>query len=74
MVFLSLVLKPQASRWANIVFGAIFTIIMLITMPGSWNFYIFLGVVEIVLTVLIVWYAWTWPKRQGRTNTRVGVK
>lgn len=63
MVFLSLVLKPQASRWANIFFGAIFTVIMLITMPGSWNFYIYLGVVEVVLTASIVWYAWAWPKQ-----------
>lgn len=63
MVFLSLVLKPQASRWSNIVFGTIFTIIMLITMPGAWNFYIYLGVVEVVLTASIVWYAWTWPKQ-----------
>lgn len=63
MVFLSLVLKPQTSRWANIVFGTIFTVIMLITMPGSWNFYIYLGVVEVVLTATIVGYAWTWPKQ-----------
>jgi hypothetical protein len=33
-------------------------------MPGSWVFYIFLGSVEVVLTALIVWYAWTWPRRE----------
>ncbi len=65
MVFLSLVLKPRPNRWLNIILGAIFTVIMLITMPGSWTFYIFLGVVEVVLTSLIVWYAWTWPRREG---------
>jgi hypothetical protein len=65
MVFLSLALKPNANRWANIVLGVIFTVIMLITMPGAWVFYVFLGIVEIALTVLIVWYAWNWPKHEA---------
>lgn len=63
MVFLSLVLKPGVNRGANIILGAIFTVIMLITMPGAWAFYIFLGMVEVVLSALIVWYAWNWPRR-----------
>jgi hypothetical protein len=63
MVFLSLVLRPSVNRWVNIVLGVIYTIIMLITMPGAWVFYIFLGIVEMVLTLLIVWYAWRWPRQ-----------
>lgn len=63
MVFLSLVLPPRLDRWLNIVLGAFYTVIMLITMPGAWDFYILMGLIEIVLTVLIIWYAWTWPKR-----------
>lgn len=66
MVFLSLVLKPNLNRWVNIVLGVIYTIIMLITMPGAWAFYIFLGVVEVVLSALIVWYAWNWRKQEAR--------
>jgi len=66
MVFLSLALKPNLNRWVNIIFGVIYTVIMLITMPGAWAFYIFLGIVEVVLTALIVWYAWNWPK-EGAT-------
>jgi hypothetical protein len=64
MVFLSLVLRPQVNRSANIILGVIFTLIMLITMPGAWAFYVFLGVVEVALSLLIVWYAWTWPKHK----------
>jgi hypothetical protein len=64
MVFLSLVLKPSLNRWLNISLGTIYTLIILFTMPGAWMFYIFLGVIEIVLTALIVWYAWKWPKRK----------
>jgi hypothetical protein len=65
MVFLSLVLKPPLNRWLNIVLGAIYTIIMLITMSGEWAFYIFFGVVEVILTMLVVCYAWKWPRRSA---------
>lgn len=64
MVFLSLALSANASRWLNIVFGVVYTVVMLITMPGAWHFYIFLGVIEVALTALIVWYAWNWPRRE----------
>ncbi len=67
MVFLSLILKPKVNRWANIILGIFYTVFMLGTMlmPGAWAYYIFLGIVEIVLTVLIVWYAWKWPKQEA---------
>jgi hypothetical protein len=62
MVFLSLVLSPKVSRSVNIVVGVIYTLFVLITMPGSWNFYLFFGTVDMILTSLIIWYAWTWPR------------
>jgi hypothetical protein len=62
MIFLSLALKANLSRWMSIIFGLLYTVIILITMPGAWAFYIFYGIVEVILTALIVWYAWTWPK------------
>lgn len=65
MVFLSLVLKAAICRWANILLGAVYTAIMLMTMPGAWTFYLMLGVIEVALTLLIVRYAWTWPKRSA---------
>ncbi len=61
MVFLSLVLRPRLCRWANIVLGAFYTAIMLMTMPGAWWFYITLGVIEVVLSLLIAVHAWHWP-------------
>lgn len=63
MAFLSLALPAQTARWANIVLGIVYTGIMLLAIQGSWQFYIFLGVIEIVLTLLIVWQAWSWPKQ-----------
>jgi hypothetical protein len=63
MPFLSLVLPAGVNRWANIVFGAVYTLIMILAIRGGWHFYVFFGLIEITLTVLIVWYAWTWPKQ-----------
>jgi hypothetical protein len=65
MVFLSLVLPPRLDRWLNIILCAFYVAIMLITMPGAWDFYILLGCIEIALTASIVWYAWRWPRQSA---------
>ncbi|MEO7066379.1 MAG: DUF6326 family protein [Rhodanobacter sp.] len=62
MVFLSITLPPRLCRWLNIALGLFYTAVMLVTMLGAWWFYITLGVIEIVLSLLIVAYAWRWPK------------
>jgi hypothetical protein len=63
MPFLSLVLPVRVNRWTNIVFGVFYSVIMLVSIKGSWHYYVVYGLIEITLTVLIVWYAWTWPKQ-----------
>ena len=62
MIFLSLTLNDKVNRWVNIILGIIYTgvIIMTLLMPGTWAYYIFYGIVEVVLTALIVWHAWKW--------------
>lgn len=65
MVFLSLALKPVFNRWINILLGLAYAVIMVLTMPGTWQFYLFLGVVEIALSLLIAGYAWTWPRQRA---------
>lgn len=71
MVFLSLVLKPTLSKWLNIVFGIVFTVIMaliLFSTSGKFMlFYSYLAVVEIMLTISIVWNAIKWL----RTNANI---
>lgn len=64
MVFLSLVMKPNLNRWVNIILGMLYTLFVLVTMPGAWAFYLFLGSVDVVLSALIVWYAWNWPRQK----------
>jgi len=63
MVCLSVVLPPTLSRLANVLFGAVYSTIMVLALRGTWAFYRFFAVVEIALTLLVVWYAWTWPRR-----------
>jgi hypothetical protein len=63
MPFLSLVLPAGVNRWVNIVFGAVYSVIMILVIRGGWHYYVFFGLIEITLTVLVVWYAWTWPRQ-----------
>ena len=66
MIFLSLMLRPRISRLLNIIFGTFFTVVMLLIASASltrWlTFYVFLAVVESIITSLIIWQAWTWQK------------
>ena len=63
MVLLSRVLKYRANRWANIIVGAVNTVAviasLLVTTPAL--YYLFFATIEIATTLLIIWYAWTWP-------------
>jgi hypothetical protein len=69
MVFLSLALPVKANRWTNIIVGILFIVVTLgMTIGESYVFYIFGSIVETVLLLLIVVYAWKWP-----TDKRVKV-
>lgn len=62
MVFLALALPAAFNRWGNVVLGLAYAAIIVISMPGAWVFYQFLGVIEAVLSLLIAWQAWRWPR------------
>ncbi len=67
MVFLSLTLKHKVNRWANIILGVLYTFVNFSNLIGeTWAFYIFFVIVEIVLTFLIVGYAWKWRSPEGQ--------
>lgn len=65
MIFLSVALKARVNRLLNIIMGSFFTFVMILvtaTSLGEWMlFYTFLGIVEIILTCIIVWQAVKWP-------------
>tara|TARA_R110001583_G_scaffold125450_1_gene277025 strand:- start:1366 stop:1770 length:405 start_codon:yes stop_codon:yes gene_type:complete len=68
MVGASIILKPKINRILNILFGALFTMMMVfigINSNTEWYaFYVFLAFLESVITALIVWYAWKWPREE----------
>ena len=64
MPLLTVVLPPAISRWTNIVLGlAYFVIITLTILPaGTPLFYRYIGVVENLVTLAVIWTAWRWPR------------
>ncbi len=69
MVAASIFLKPKINRILNILFGTLFTLMMVfigIMSTNEWYlFYVFLAFLESIITALIVWYAWKWPKEKS---------
>jgi hypothetical protein len=62
MIALSVLLRAEWSRWLNVVFGALYSLLVgvsLLTAPG---FYVYLAGVSVVLTAAIAWLAWHWPR------------
>jgi hypothetical protein len=66
MIFLSILLKPALSKWLNIIVGILFTVMMVLiafTYSELWyTFYLFYAILESLITAVIVWLAWRWPK------------
>lgn len=65
MIFLSVALKARVNRLLNIIMGILYTLVMIMvasTSLSEWMiFYTFLGIIEIMLTCIIVWQAIKWP-------------
>lgn len=71
MIALSVFLPPTLNRWLNLLFGFLYSAIMVRTMVGGAPaFYLVLGVVEVALTLSIMLCAWTWPKVEKPDSTR----
>jgi hypothetical protein len=70
MVAASIILKPKINRTLNILFGSFFTIMMVLigifSTNGWYLFYVFLAFLESIITALIVWFAWKWPKEKSK--------
>lgn len=72
MVAASVILKPKINRILNIVFGSLFTLMMVaigLYSTHEWYlFYVFLAFLESIITASIVWYAWKWPKESSNSE------
>jgi len=65
MIFLSRILKYKVNRWANIIVAI--AMILFVIGPEVSNdsinpHYLFIGTVEVICMLTIIWTAWKWPK------------
>lgn len=68
MIYLSRALERNVNRIANIVLGTIYTGVNVVLnfLMASAAYAMLFGAVEVGITVLIVWYAWRWPRGDAR--------
>ena len=63
-LLLSWVAPHRVARWANILAGILFTIVMLVVIFARGvpplNYYTLYGLIEIAATAYIAWRAWHW--------------
>ena len=64
MIILSRVLAYRANRWANII-AAVITTVFVIGGGSTTLHYLFIGSVEVLCMLLIIWLAYKWPKQEG---------
>lgn len=66
MIFLSVALTAKVNRWTNIIVAAVYIPYTLFNLAGeAWMHMVFGAVVEVVLLLLIISYAWKWPKQEA---------
>jgi Family of unknown function (DUF6326) len=63
MVYLSSILSAVFSRRLNLVFGAIYVVMAVLTLIGSPPFYKVIVCFQIVAILLILWLATRWPNQ-----------
>lgn len=71
MVMLSMTLPARVSRLANLIVATLYLPVTAFNAVGeSWLYFYGLGIVlEVILLVLILWYAWTWPRTAPSVST-----
>lgn len=66
MIMLSVLVTAPVNRILNMVFAAMYTLLMILVGAGSiseWrSFYVFLAGVEVIITIMIFWKALKWPR------------
>ena len=69
MIFLSVTLSAKVNRWVNIIIAAVYIPYTLFNLVGeAWIHMVFGAVVEVVLLLLVIRYAWKWPKHPSSTS------
>jgi hypothetical protein len=61
MIFLSVALSAKVNRWTNIIVAAVYIPYTLFNLAGEfWMYLVYGAVIEVVLLLLIIRYAWKW--------------
>ena len=67
MIFLSVALPAKINRWTNIIVATLLIPYMLFNLVGeAWPHMFFGAAVEVILLLLIIGYAWKWPRAQTK--------
>ena len=64
MVLLARILQYRVNRWANMAAGVFTILVVFSNVPTDFDD-IFFAIVEVVSLLLIVWFAWKWPKQEA---------
>ena len=63
MIFLSVALPAKVNRWTNIIVAAVWIPYTLFNLVGEfWLHMVYGAVVEVILQLLVIRYAWNWPR------------
>jgi Family of unknown function (DUF6326) len=66
MIFLSVTLPAKVNRWTNIIVAAVWIPYTLFNLAGDfWMYLVYGAVVEVVLLLLIIRYAWKWTEQEA---------
>ena len=63
-------MKYKVNRWANIIAG-VTTIAIFIGNLSTDLDKIFVGTIVVAAMLLIIWYAWKWPKPELSSNNKI---
>ena len=64
MIIANIFIKLIAIKWINIIAGILYTLVNIGNIIGEkWAYYIIYGVIEIIITVLIIIKSIKWPKK-----------
>ena len=76
MSVLTLILKSSMSRWVNRIIGILYTLIIFafwvlgfVLRSASYEFV--WSTAQLVFILLIVWYAWKWPKQESIVDNNI---
>ncbi|HQZ14486.1 MAG TPA: DUF6326 family protein [Acidimicrobiia bacterium] len=68
MIFLSVALPSSVNRKANIIIASVFIPYMLFNLVGeAWIHMYFAAALEVAILLLIIRYAWKWPRTESET-------